>query len=70
MRGYIEGDAIYKGNVDVVVCDGFVGNVALKTTEGVATFISRLMKEAFMRNWLTKLIGLLVKPILNHSLSK
>jgi len=62
--GYIEGDAIYKGNVDVVVCDGFVGNVALKTTEGVATLISRLMKAAFMRNWLTKLVGLLVKPII------
>jgi len=62
--GFIEGDAIYKGNVDVVVCDGFVGNVALKTTEGVAVLISRLMKEAFMRNWLTKLVGLLVRPII------
>jgi glycerol-3-phosphate acyltransferase PlsX len=62
--GFIEGDAIYQGNVDVVVCDGFVGNVALKTTEGVAVLIAKLMKEAFMRNWLTKLMGLLVKPIL------
>jgi glycerol-3-phosphate acyltransferase PlsX len=62
--GFIEGDAIYQGKVDVVVCDGFVGNVALKTTEGVAVLISKMMKEAFMRNWLTKLVGLLVKPVL------
>lgn len=62
--GYIEGDALYKGEADVVVCDGFVGNVALKTTEGVAVLISKLMKEAFMRNTLTKLMGLLVKPVI------
>lgn len=62
--GYIEGDAIFRGQADVVVCDGFVGNVTLKTTEGVAVFIKRLMKEAFMHNWLTKLVGLLVKPVL------
>ncbi len=62
--GYIEGDTIYKGEADVVVCDGFVGNVTLKTTEGVAIFISRLIKEAFMRNMWTKLIGCLAKPVL------
>jgi glycerol-3-phosphate acyltransferase PlsX len=62
--GYIEGDAIYKGEADIVVCDGFVGNVTLKTTEGVAHLIAGLVKEAFMRNWLTKLVGLVVKPIL------
>lgn len=61
--GYIEGDALFKGNTDVVVCDGFVGNVALKTTEGVASFIRRLLKEAFYQNWLTKLIGLMILPI-------
>jgi glycerol-3-phosphate acyltransferase PlsX len=63
--GYIEGNAIYQGDADVIVCDGFVGNVTLKTTEGVAVFISKLMKEAFMRNWLTKLVGFIVKPILH-----
>lgn len=63
--GFIEGDAIHHGNADVVVCDGFVGNVALKTTEGVALFISRLIKEAFMRNAWTKWVGLLAKPIFN-----
>ncbi|HVE44391.1 MAG TPA: phosphate acyltransferase PlsX [Gammaproteobacteria bacterium] len=62
--GYIEADAIYRGEADVVVCDGFVGNVALKTSEGVAIFIGRMIKEAFMRNLFTRLVGLLVKPIL------
>lgn len=62
--GYIEGDALYQGDADVVVCDGFVGNVALKTTEGVAILIGKMIKEEFMRNWVTKLAGLIVKPIL------
>jgi len=62
--GFVEGDDIYKGKVDVVVCDGFVGNVALKTTEGVAKMISHFMKEEFMRNPFTKIAGLLAKPVL------
>lgn len=62
--GFIEGDVMHKGEADIVVCDGFVGNVALKTTEGVALFIMTLIKEAFMRNAWTKLIGLITKPIL------
>jgi len=62
--GYIEGDAVYKDGADVVVCDGFVGNVMLKTTEGVAKMISHFMKEAFTRNLFTKLAALLVMPVL------
>lgn len=62
--GYIEGDAIYQGDADVVVCDGFVGNVALKTTEGVAIFITKFIKAAFMRNAWTKFVGWLAKPVL------
>lgn len=62
--GYIEGDGIFHADVDVVVADGFVGNVALKTGEGVAKLITALMKEAFLRNTFTKLGALLVKPIL------
>jgi glycerol-3-phosphate acyltransferase PlsX len=62
--GYIEGDHLYKGDADVIVCDGFVGNVALKTSEGVAIFIGKLLKEGFHRNWLTKCIGLIARPIL------
>lgn len=62
--GFIEGDAIFEGEADIVVCDGFVGNVTLKTTEGVALFITKLLKKSFTRNLLTKLLGLLLKPIL------
>jgi glycerol-3-phosphate acyltransferase PlsX len=62
--GYIEGDEIYKGEADVVVCDGFVGNVALKTTEGVAKFIGKLIKRAFYQNVFTKIAGLIAKPVL------
>ena len=43
-QGYIEGDAIYTGDVDVIVCDGFVGNVALKTSEGLAQMVSHIMR--------------------------
>jgi glycerol-3-phosphate acyltransferase PlsX len=69
-KGYIEADAIHAGEADVVVCDGFVGNVTLKTTEGVARFIARMMNEAFMRNIFTKCIGLLVKPVLKTFLKR
>lgn len=62
--GFIEGDEIYLGNADVVVCDGFVGNVALKTSEGVAKFIGKLIKQAYHRNFLTLIVGLLSKPVL------
>jgi glycerol-3-phosphate acyltransferase PlsX len=62
--GYVEGDDIYKGSADVVVCDGFVGNVALKTSEGVARMISHFMRQEFTRNWLTRIAGLLALPVL------
>ncbi len=62
--GYVEGDGIYCGDVNVVVCDGFVGNVALKTSEGVAKIISHYIKEEFNRNILTKLRGFLALPVL------
>src|SRR3990167_5320599 len=62
--GFVEGDQIYAGDADVVVCDGFVGNVALKTTEGVAKFIGKLLKEAFEHNWTTQLVGLMARPVL------
>jgi glycerol-3-phosphate acyltransferase PlsX len=63
--GYVEGDDIYKGTVDVVVADGFVGNVALKTSEGVAKMISHYMKQEFKRNIFTKLAALVAMPVLN-----
>jgi glycerol-3-phosphate acyltransferase PlsX len=62
--GFVEGDDIYKGSVDVIVCDGFVGNVALKTSEGLAKMVSHYMKQEFKRNLLTKLAGLIALPIL------
>lgn len=63
-QGYIEGDEIYTGNMDVIVCDGFVGNVALKTTEGLAHMISQFMKEEFKRNPFAMLAGLVALPVL------
>ncbi|MGM0592986.1 MAG: phosphate acyltransferase PlsX [Pseudomonadota bacterium] len=62
--GYVEGDDIYKGSVDVVVADGFVGNVALKTSEGVGKMISHYMRQEFKRNLLTKIAGLVAMPVL------
>lgn len=62
--GYVEGDDIYCGNVDVVVCDGFVGNVALKTSEGVAKMVSQFVRQEFTRNLKNRLIGLLAIPVL------
>lgn len=61
--GYVEGDGIFKGHADVVVCDGFVGNIALKTTEGVAKMMAGMIKAEINRNWLTKIAGLLAFPL-------
>jgi len=62
--GNVEGDGIYMGDADVVVCDGFVGNVMLKTTEGVARMIGHYMKQEFKRNPLRKLSALVAMPVL------
>jgi glycerol-3-phosphate acyltransferase PlsX len=63
-QGYVEGDGLYHGEVDVLVCDGFVGNVALKASEGVAHMIRHYLREAFTRNWLTKLAAVIASPVL------
>ena len=63
-HGNVEGDDIYKGAVDVVVCDGFVGNVALKSSEGVAQLMAAVMREEFSRNPLTKLAALIAMPVI------
>ena len=62
--GYVEGDDIYNGSVDVVVCDGFVGNISLKTSEGVAKMISHFMKDEFGRRLYNKLAALIAMPVL------
>ncbi len=62
--GNVEGNDIFKGTVDVVVCDGFVGNVALKTSEGLASMIGEFLKKEFSRNILTKIAGLFSYSVL------
>jgi glycerol-3-phosphate acyltransferase PlsX len=62
--GFVEGDDIFTSDIDVIACDGFVGNVSLKTMEGLAQMISSTMKEEFNRNLLTKLAGLLAMPVI------
>ena len=62
--GNVEGDDIYKGTTDVVVCDGFVGNVLLKTSEGLAQMLYEFLKAEFTRNVLTRLAAGIVYPVL------
>jgi glycerol-3-phosphate acyltransferase PlsX len=64
--GFVEGDDIFGGDVDVVVTDGFTGNVALKTMEGVAGLIARRMKREFNASALDKLAGLVAQPVLKR----
>jgi glycerol-3-phosphate acyltransferase PlsX len=63
--GNVEGNDIFKGTTDIVVCDGFVGNVALKTSEGLASMIGGFLREEFSRNVLTKLAAIAVYPVLS-----
>ena len=63
--GNVEGDDIFKGTTDIVVCDGFVGNVALKASEGLATMISGFIRDEFSRNILTKLAAIVAYPVLS-----
>lgn len=62
--GNIEGNDIYKGTTDLVVCDGFVGNVALKTSEGLAQMMGSFLGQEFKRNWMTKVMALAAMPVL------
>ncbi len=62
--GNVEGDDIYRGNIDVVVCDGFVGNVALKASEGVVQMMTSALREEFKRNPFTRLAALVSLPVL------
>jgi glycerol-3-phosphate acyltransferase PlsX len=65
-QGNVEGTDIYMGNTDVIVCDGFVGNVALKTSEGLAQMLAQYLREEFGRNAFTKFCGMLALPVINH----
>ena len=62
--GNVEGDDIFKGRCDVVVCDGFVGNVALKSAEGLAQMLGAFLKEELSRSFVRKAIALVAAPVL------
>lgn len=64
--GFVEGDGLYKGEVDVLVCDGFVGNVLLKASEGVAHMIRHYLRNSFKRNLFTKAAAMVAYPVLKH----
>lgn len=64
--GYIEGDDIYKGLADVIVTNGFSGNIALKTSEGLVRYTSVVIRDAFKHNLYSRIIGLLAVPILER----
>jgi glycerol-3-phosphate acyltransferase PlsX len=64
-HGNVEGNDIYKGTTDVVVCDGFVGNVALKASEGLVQMLATFLRQEFKRNLLTQLAGLIAYPVLS-----
>lgn len=63
-RGNVEGNDIYEGTTDVVVCDGFVGNIALKTSEGLARMLGGFIREEYKRHVFTRLMALLSLPVL------
>ncbi len=64
--GFVEGSDLYEGTVDIVVCDGFVGNIALKTSEGVIHMIRHFLRQSFNRNIFTKIAGLIARPVMTH----
>ena len=68
--GYVEGNNLYTGDVDVIVCDGFVGNVAIKTSEGVASFLRHHVNKAFMSNIYSRFAALIAMPVLKSLESK
>jgi phosphate acyltransferase len=65
-HGNVEGDDIYEGTTDVVVCDGFAGNVALKTSEGLARMLGDFLKEEFMRSWWTRALAVVAWPVIRR----
>ena len=64
--GFVEGDGVFAGKADVVVCDGFAGNIALKSSEGLARLISRKLQRSFSRNLYRRLLALLARPVLRE----
>jgi len=69
-QGFIEGDKIFDGTTDVIVCDGFVGNISLKTTEGVANLLIAHLQQASQSSLLMRLLSFISKPFLKKVLHK
>ncbi|MEP7068824.1 MAG: phosphate acyltransferase PlsX [Usitatibacter sp.] len=65
-HGNVEGDDIYKGTTDIVVCDGFAGNVALKTSEGLAKMLGDFLKEEYTRTWLSRIAAFISYPVIQR----
>jgi glycerol-3-phosphate acyltransferase PlsX len=64
--GFVEGDGLYRGEADVVVCDGFVGNAVLKSSEGLASMIAARVDALFRQTLLNRAVGLLARPLLRR----
>ena len=64
--GNVEGSDIYLGETDVIVCDGFVGNVALKTSEGLTQMLAHYLKEEFNKGWISKISGIMALPVIKQ----
>lgn len=64
--GFVEGDGIYSGSANVIVCDGFSGNIALKSSEGVARLIARKIEKSLVARWYAKLLILFMRPLLRE----
>lgn len=62
--GFAEGDDIFLGNLDVIVCDGFVGNISLKSSEGIAKLVTNTLKKSFNANIMTRIAALIAMPVL------
>jgi glycerol-3-phosphate acyltransferase PlsX len=65
-HGNVEGNDIFRGTTDIVVCDGFVGNVVLKSSEGLASMLSSFIRQEFTRNVFTKIAAFVAMPVLNR----
>lgn len=64
--GYVEGNDLFSGKVDVIVCDGFVGNIVLKAVEGLAKMVSNVVRATFKNSFYSKFVGLLALPVVGH----
>jgi glycerol-3-phosphate acyltransferase PlsX len=64
--GNVEGDGVFKGEAEVIVCDGFVGNVALKVSEGLAQMLGTFLRQEFSRSVFTRIAALIALPVLKH----